>query len=706
MENGISKMAGDKKIKPPNLQKPPKPGKTRTESGVRFPIRVKLIIIVTALLMLSLGLITALVAFFVSRDIERTAWTNNDSINEMSSIAANEELRGVVSKVSVLLNDRAVLYSMTDGELGSEFYGFFFRENPEIAAIALMPLGKPDERLILRNEQFFREKEIQPSMADAFLAVERRAFDSAAGGADVILNAAPAFGGLPILVLFWNWQGGGENAVCAAFFSSESITTSFGTGSNSSMLINNSGDVLVAADQSLLGAGTNLANMPFVEDALAITGDIYKTRYKDRQGRDYFGTAKRVDFANALTITTIPADVVFEGISTTTWRNIYLSVGVWFLSILFIWFFAKSISGPLRSLTSATRAIEDGEYHISLRSKRQDETGVLTRSVVSMSHVLENFESFTNKEIARLARQGKLDTSGATKNITMFFSDIRAFTAISEKITPNEVISFLNEYMERMVACVLITGGAIDKFIGDAVMAYWGAVTSAGSAEIDALSGVKAALMMRASLKCFNKGRGGDRKPVIKIGCGLNSGSVVAGQIGSAERIVFTVIGDAVSLADRTETLNKPFGTEILITEHTQKLVDNQVITEKMGEITEKGEKIAIYAVINLKDGPESEKLSADLEKLPNIDTEIARRCVGPEGPKTLEELRILLDIPTPDLTNLNLDEEEKKYSVAGDKTADKKNEAPVEKLGKPLKKKNGKAKKTGGKNSAKGGGS
>jgi adenylate cyclase len=218
--------------------------------------------------------------------------------------------------------------------------------------------------------------------------------------------------------------------------------------------------------------------------------------------------------------------------------------------------------------------------------------------------------------------------------------------------------------MERMVACVLVTGGAIDKFIGDAVMAYWGAVTTAGSAEEDALNGVKAALLRRASLKCFNKKRGGEKNPIIKIGCGLNSGDVVAGQIGSSERIVFTVIGEVVNLADRTETLNKPFGTEILITEHTQRLVDAHVITEKMGEITEKGEKIAIFAVVNMKDGEESEKLLALLEKIPHIDQELARRCVGPTGPRTVADVRALLDIPTPDLTNLNLDEEEKKYSV------------------------------------------
>jgi adenylate cyclase len=209
-----------------------------------------------------------------------------------------------------------------------------------------------------------------------------------------------------------------------------------------------------------------------------------------------------------------------------------------------------------------------------------------------------------------------------------------------------------------------LTGGAIDKFIGDAVMAHWGAVESAGSPELDALCGVRAAIMMRASLASFNAGRGGVKKPVIKIGCGLNSGKVVAGQIGSDERVVFTVIGEAVSFADRTETLNKPFGTQILISEYTWKLVKSHIVSKKMGEVTEGGKKVGIFAVINIKDGADADQMMADLEKIPKIDMAVARKYVGPKGPYTIEALRKLIGIPTPDLTNLNLDEEEKKYSV------------------------------------------
>jgi adenylate cyclase len=199
-------------------------------------------------------------------------------------------------------------------------------------------------------------------------------------------------------------------------------------------------------------------------------------------------------------------------------------------------------------------------------------------------------------------------------------------------------------------------------------MAHWGPVESAGNAAVDALNGVRSALMMRANLMNFNARRSGDaRQPKIKIGCGLNTGNVLAGQIGSAERVVYTVIGDAVSFADRTETFNKPFGTEILISEHTWKLVGKYLITKEMPSVTEGGQRVRIFAVVNMADDEESQRLLTLLDAMPFNDPAINRKCLGPEGPQTLAQLRTLLSLPTPDLSKLDLDEEEKKYSLAPD---------------------------------------
>ena len=193
--------------------------------------------------------------------------------------------------------------------------------------------------------------------------------------------------------------------------------------------------------------------------------------------------------------------------------------------------------------------------------------------------------------------------------------------------------------MTKMVNCVAKTNGTVDKYIGDAIMAVWGAPESAGSPAADAWNAVVGALMMRTELYQLNKKRTAEGKMAIKIGCGINSGSVVAGQIGSDLRMEYTVIGDAVNLASRTEALNKPFQTDILITENTYALIGDKLVVEEMPSVHVKGKEkeIKMYAVINIK---------------------------GAKGVKTMKEVRDLLGFHDIDKSQVNTDEEEKKYKI------------------------------------------
>jgi adenylate cyclase len=253
-------------------------------------------------------------------------------------------------------------------------------------------------------------------------------------------------------------------------------------------------------------------------------------------------------------------------------------------------------------------------------------------------------------EIAKKALRGELTLGGTTKQATIFFSDIRSFTAISENMHPQDVVEFLNDYFTSMVACVNQTNGTVDKFIGDAVMAHWGAATSSGNIAEDALNCVRAALAMRSALAAYNSKTEDDNpdldkvRPHLQIGCGINSGRVVSGQIGSDTRMEYTVIGDPVNLASRVEALNKPFGTDILITENTWKLIERYVVVEEMPPVKVKGKEkpVRIFAVINIK----------------NEDGMML------DGPVTIEELRAFLGTETPDFTKVDTDAEEKKYKI------------------------------------------
>jgi adenylate cyclase len=152
------------------------------------------------------------------------------------------------------------------------------------------------------------------------------------------------------------------------------------------------------------------------------------------------------------------------------------------------------------------------------------------------------------------------------------------------------------------------------------------------------------------------------------MGCALNSGHVVAGQIGSEEKLEYTVIGDTVRLADRAEGFNKSFGTEILITENTWRLAGKYLVTREMPAVSDKGKTVRMFAVINMQDAGESAGLMEDLKKIPKMNLALARSCVGPGGPRSLEELRTLLGIPAPDPGSLKTDEGEKKYRLSDEK--------------------------------------
>ncbi|HDP80535.1 MAG TPA: adenylate/guanylate cyclase domain-containing protein, partial [Spirochaetes bacterium] len=191
----------------------------------------------------------------------------------------------------------------------------------------------------------------------------------------------------------------------------------------------------------------------------------------------------------------------------------------------------------------------------------------------------------------------------------------------------------LNQYMTLMVDCIDRTGGVVDKFIGDAIMAVWGIPVSKGNDVENAING---AILMRQALQVFNRGRGSEKKPIIHFGCGINAGPLLAGQIGSENRMEYTVIGDTVNLASRVEALNKPFGTDILIAEETYERVRETFRVEKMQPIRVKGKEKPqqIYAVLGREDDPECPRSVAQLRTMIGLKTMEAEK----ETDESIEE--------------------------------------------------------------------
>ncbi|MDR3333356.1 MAG: HAMP domain-containing protein [Treponema sp.] len=604
-----------------------------TESAGRkviFSLGGKLVIIITSLLFLSMMAITVLVWVLVSAEVGRTAEATDLMVNQRSVAEVETLLKTVKSDTLTLLNTLK-LFGQEDAIQGAS--AFFFEQNQDIAALVL-PRG-----LVITNEHFFLSKEVEPELIPTFIATLGATLPRVAPGEDLLLNGTPVFG-IPMLVMLYPEETGETVLV---FFSVQRTTENFGAGANDSFMINDTGALLIHPDQELVQSGASMEQDTLVQTALK-SGDLsFQTHYTDEAGVQYFGAFQKL--AHAIVITRIQRDVVFEGIIATTRRNIYLTITVLFLSILFIWFFSKTISSPLKVLTWVAGQIDTGNYHLDLTSKSRDETGILTRSFISMSHGLENFEKFTNQGIVKLARQGKLSLGGVSKNATVCFALIRDFSEIAEGFHAQEVVRFINEYMYRMVPCITRTLGVVDKFLtqgGVVVMALWGTVESAGSPELDALNCLKAVLMMRASLRSLNLEQGRSGKSLIKMGCGINSGEVVSGQMGSEERMEFTVIGETVNLAARIEGPNDLFDTDILITENVYKLIGQHLLIEEMPNIEVKGkvEPLKVFSVVNMRDATQATQILKDLERIPKTSPVINRRCVGPHGPRSMAEVR------------------------------------------------------------------
>ena len=195
--------------------------------------------------------------------------------------------------------------------------------------------------------------------------------------------------------------------------------------------------------------------------------------------------------------------------------------------------------------------------------------------------------------IENLIKNPKLiNLGGERRNITIFFSDIRGFTTISEKLKPEDLVHLLNEYLTEMTSIIIKDEGLVDKYMGDAIMAFWGAPMKQPDHAIKACN---SSIEMINKLKDLQKQWKERNIPSFSIGIGVNSGEAIVGNMGSEKRFDYTAMGDNVNLASRLEGLNKIYGTEIIISDHTYQLIKDTFCCRKLDAVKVKGKETAIY---------------------------------------------------------------------------------------------------------------
>lgn len=281
-------------------------------------------------------------------------------------------------------------------------------------------------------------------------------------------------------------------------------------------------------------------------------------------------------------------------------------VGLLAVSLVVVWTISWSITRPVAGLVAFARRVQGGDLTTQAQVLGRDVHGQLTQALNAMVHglrerdrVKEVFGRYVASHVSEQALKGELNLGGERRRVTILFSDIRNFTTMSEKLSPEETVLFLNDYFSNMVDAVFEYRGMLDKFLGDGLMAVFGAT---GDRANHAEQAVRTALRMKSLLAKINGERAIRGMAAIAIGIGIHTDDVVVGNIGSRKRLEYTVIGDGVNTASRLESMNKELGTTILISESTHQEIQDLFVCQPLQQVHLKGKTSAltVYEVVSI----------------------------------------------------------------------------------------------------------
>lgn len=294
----------------------------------------------------------------------------------------------------------------------------------------------------------------------------------------------------------------------------------------------------------------------------------------------------------------------FSGLS---WLLVFM-VGVsLLLSRTLGWLLSENLAGPVLEMDQAMDRVRQGDLGVCLPVRGNDELGNLAATFNTMieglaerDRVKETFGRFVTPAIAKAILNDPPHPGGQMTEVSVLFSDIRNYTTICENMPPDQVIQLLNNYFGYMVTAVEENRGLVYQFVGDGIMAVFGAPVPLTD---HATWATKAGLAMLAALERFNREhRAG--QPSLRVGIGVHSGPVVAGIIGTNQRMEYRVVGDTVNLASRVEGLNKELGTDFLITEATRRALSLPLAIKGFPPQAVKGrrEPVEVFAVLEQPD--------------------------------------------------------------------------------------------------------
>ncbi|GEM_PF-571012 len=302
-----------------------------------------------------------------------------------------------------------------------------------------------------------------------------------------------------------------------------------------------------------------------------------------------------------------------KGIWEMVGKSLAVTLFLIVTAVIFSFYFSNRLTRPIESLVSGMELVSGGDFTKRVPVTTTDEIGYLANSFNRMTEGLkerefikDTFKRYVTREIADqlLSQKNKIVLTGEKRVVTVLFADIKGFTTIAEKTPPVELVSTLNDYFSVMIDIIFKYEGVLDKFIGDAIMAFWNAPLKQ---EQPSLRAVMTALEMQSALVQLNERRKRQGKYPLHMGIGINTGEAVAGIIGSEKKMEYTVIGDTVNVAQRLESITEK--GQILVSESTYMKARGRLVAKELEPQALKGLKrdIKIFNVLGVKKG-EGEK--------------------------------------------------------------------------------------------------
>jgi len=343
----------------------------------------------------------------------------------------------------------------------------------------------------------------------------------------------------------------------------------------------------------------------------ALANTILVQSYNDPAGGEIIDFAVPLDFSN------VRVGALYLGFSDRSIRQTIARARgqtLWITGVMIVGgvlgavVLAILLTRPLLKLAEGTKAVAAGNFDVVLPIASRDEIGDLTESFNDMAKNLKDKEKIKHAFSSYVARQvvdeilknpDGIMLTGERRDVTVIFCDLRGFTPLAEKLPPEEVVSALNEFYSLMIDTTIRNDGSINKFLGDAVMAIFGAPVHYAD---HSLRAIKTAVAMQAQVTQLSERRVRAGKAPIAIGIGVSAGEAVAGTVGTESQMEYTVIGDRVNLAARLESNAKP--GQILISQETYDHVADHVKARCLGPMSVKGkeEEVTVFEILGLAD--------------------------------------------------------------------------------------------------------